>query len=80
LNLAREQRFNGDAADIRELDINAIFFEEFFVFCYPERQHGAADRAISDADGCGVTDVRSERASHSRGDRYQQLKSLIESK
>jgi hypothetical protein len=57
LNFARDESFDGDAANVSHFDIDVVFVKELFVFGNPERQHGAADRAVGDAHGRGVGDI-----------------------
>jgi hypothetical protein len=49
MHFARQQRLDGYAANIGELNIDAVFIEETLIFRDPERQHSAADRAVGDA-------------------------------
>ena len=49
MHFARQQRLDGDAANIGELNFDAVFVEEALIFRDPERQHSAADRTVGDA-------------------------------
>jgi len=55
--LRREQGFDGDAANIHDFNVDAVFIEELFVFSDPERQHRAADGAVSDPHGRGCSEI-----------------------
>ena len=52
-DFASNQRFDGNAANVGDFDVHAMLVEKFLVFRDPERQHGAADGAVSYTDRGG---------------------------
>ena len=60
MHFAGDQGFDGDAANVGEFDVDAMFIEKLFVLGDEQRQHGGADGAVGDAHGGGVGKSRRE--------------------